>query len=109
MICPKGIKGKKEDVRHFENQNAWPFCKGEVPLHKRFQKPKCLARSFQEGIFLLHNMLSKTNPRAFQRVSCGVEKGLYFKWLIYKSLYEGSRGGGDGVEGMNEENSHCKN
>jgi hypothetical protein len=39
---------------------------------------------------------------------CGVEKGLHLKWLIYKSLYEGWRGG-EGMEGMNEEKSHCKN
>ncbi len=25
ILRPKGTKGKKKDVRHFENQNAWPF------------------------------------------------------------------------------------
>jgi hypothetical protein len=34
---------------------------------------------------------------------CGVEKGLHLKWLIYKSLYEGWRGGeGRGGGGRDE-------
>jgi hypothetical protein len=43
---PKGYQRNKKDVRHFENKNAWPFCKGKVPLHKRFQKSKMLGPIF---------------------------------------------------------------
>ncbi len=94
MICPKGIKGTKKMWGILKTKMHGPFAKEKFHFIKGFKNQKCLARSFREGIFLLHNMLSKTNPRAFQRVSCGVEKGLYFKWLIYKSLYVGWRGWG---------------
>lgn len=93
----KGYQRKKEkDVRHFEKQNAWPFCKGKVPLHKWFQKPKCLSQSFLgKEIFCFITCPPKQTLEVLSE--CGVEKGLHLKMVNLQEFVWGVEGrGGDG-------------